>query len=200
MLRIGLTGGIGSGKSTVARVLTTLGAVLIDADAISRVSTAAGGGAIDEIVAEFGASSIDADGALDRDRMRALVFQDATARARLEAIVHPLVGMAIAARSADALAAGARCTVFDLPLLVESGGRWAAQVDVVWVCDCRPQTQIDRVMQRNGLLQPAVEQIIASQATRFARLAAADVVILNDGISLEQLEQSVRQAAELLGI
>ena len=200
MLRVGLTGGIGSGKSTVAHVLTTLGPVLIDADAISRASTAAGGEAIDRIAAEFGTQFIDANGALNRDRMRTLVFEDATARARLEAIVHPLVGTAIAARTADALAAGARCAVFDVPLLVESGGRWAAQVDVVWVCDCRPQTQIERVMQRNGLSRPAVEQIIASQATRDARLAAADVVILNDGISLAQLEQTVRQAAESLGL
>ena len=200
MLRIGLTGGIGSGKSTVAAVLGRLGAVLIDADAVSRASTAAGGAAIAAIRAGFGASFIDAAGALDRDRMRTLVFEDPSARARLEAIVHPLVGAAIAARTAEARAAHVRCAVFDVPLLVESGGRWAAQVDTVWVCDCREDTQIERVMQRNGLSRTAVEAIVASQARRSQRLAAADVVLYNDGLSLDQLEQATRQAARSFGL
>ncbi len=200
MRRIGLTGGIGSGKSTVARVLGTLGAVLIDADAISRDTTAAGGAATQPIRAEFGAPFLDSSGALDRDRMRTLVFEDASARARLEAIVHPLVGAEIAAQAAAAHASSARCVVFDVPLLVESGGRWAAQVDAVWVCDCRAETQVERVRQRNNLPRTAVESIIASQATRAQRLAAADVVIYNDAVSLEQLAHTVTQAAKSFGL
>ena len=200
MRRIGLTGGIGSGKSTVARALCTLGAVLIDADVISRNATAAGGAAIPSIRTAFGAAFIDTDGALDRDRMRALVFEDASARTRLEAIVHPLVGAEIAVQTAAAQAANARCVLFDVPLLVESGGRWAAQVDAVWVCDCRVETQIERVMQRNRLSRDAVESIIASQASRAQRLAAADVVIYNDGVSLDRLARTVTQAAKSFGL
>src|SRR4051812_20624711 len=125
--RIGLTGGIGSGKSTVLAMLQALGAVAIDADAISRATTAAGGAAISGISSRFGAEFIGADGALDRARMRERAYAHPESRKELEAIIHPLVGEEIARQVDDALAAGAACIVFDIPLLVESG-RWRAQL------------------------------------------------------------------------
>ena len=185
-LRIGLTGGIGSGKSTVAAMLAALGATVVDADAISRASTAPGGAAIEPIRQAFGDAFITPAGALDRDRMRARVFSDADAKARLEAIVHPLVraeiDRRIAACTADAI-------VLDLPLLVESTA-WRQRCDRVWVVDCTPQTQIRRVMARNGLSRAEVARIMATQASREARLAAADDVIDNHG-SLENLATQV---------
>ena len=199
MLRLGLTGGIGSGKSTVAHSLVALGAVLIDADRISRETTAAGGAAIAPIAGAFGPEFIDADGAMDRDRMRTLVFSDAGARERLERIVHPLVGQAAARSAAQAEQSGARCAVFDVPLLVESG-HWAARLDRVLVVDCRAETQIARVGRRSGLAPQAVESIIASQASRQERLAAADAVIFNDGLSLEQLGAVTKQVAHSFGL
>ncbi len=135
-LRLGVTGGIGSGKSTFAAMLRDCGAALIDADAIARAVTEAGGPAIADIRDTFGADYIDAQGALDRVRMRALVFADAGAKERLEAIVHPLVGNAIAQAAAVAAQAGQRLIVFDIPLLTESP-RWARQLDAVLVVDCR---------------------------------------------------------------
>ncbi|MBU3737988.1 MAG: dephospho-CoA kinase [Rhodoferax sp.] len=191
MIRLGLTGGIGSGKSTVADMLTDLGATLIDADALSRASTAAGGSAIDAIARIFGADFITPDGALDRDRMRALAYADPQARQRLEAIVHPLVGQAVRERTAQALASGCRCVVYDVPLLVESG-RWRQQVDRVLVIDCEEQEQVQRVMARNGLSRAEVERIIVAQASRAQRLAAADAVIVNHGIDRAGLRQQVR--------
>lgn len=199
MLRLGLTGGIGSGKSTVARSLVALGAVLIDADQVSRSTTAAGGAAIAQIGQTFGTQYLTADGALDRDRMRVLVFSDPAARERLERIVHPLVGRGIAEREAQAIGSGARCAVFDVPLLVESG-HWAARLDRVLVVDCRVETQVARVIERSALARETVLGIIASQATRGERLAAADAVIFNDGLSLEQLDTEVGLAAHRLGL
>ena len=199
MWRLGLTGGIGSGKSTVARSLVALGAVLIDADAVSRAMTAAGGAAIAAITSEFGPEFVDSAGALDRDRMRALAFSDPAARGRLERIVHPLVGEEMATLATDAVAAGARSAVLDIPLLVEFG-HWAARLDRVLVVDCTAETQIARVMARSGLARETAEGIIASQATRAQRLAAADAVIFNDGLSLEQLDAETRQVARLFGL
>ncbi len=191
-LRIGLTGGIGSGKSTVAAMLAALGATVVDADAISRASTAPGGAAIEPIRQAFGDAFITPAGALDRDRMRARVFSDADAKARLEAIVHPLVraeiDRRIAACTADAI-------VLDLPLLVESAA-WRQRCDRVWVVDCTPQTQIRRVMARNGWPREQVLAVLALQASRAQRLAAADVVIDNDGVDLETLRARVRAAWE----
>lgn len=131
---IGLTGGIGSGKSTVGEMLVDCGCTLIDADALARSVTAAGGAAMPAICEAFGADFADATGALDRQKMRNLVFADPEARARLEAIVHPLVSHETAARAAAAVEAGQRWVVFDVPLLVESG-RWRQQVDRVLVID-----------------------------------------------------------------
>lgn len=197
--RVGLTGGIGSGKSTVLAMLAQLGAATIDADAISRTTTAAGGAAIAAITEKFGAEFITPEGALDRERMRAHAYANPQARRQLEEIVHPLVGAESARQVEAALAANAPCIVFDVPLLVESG-RWRQQVDRVLVIDCSIETQVARVMQRSNLPEDAVRAIIAAQATRAQRLAAADIVICNEGLSLEQLAGEVRQAAQRFGL
>lgn len=199
MIRIGLTGGIGSGKSTVLQMLQQLGAVVVDADAISRATTATGGAAINSIRQRFGADFIGADGALDRERMRAHVYAHPAARRELEAIVHPLVGAESERQVQAALAAGARSIVFDIPLLVESG-RWRRQVDRVVVVDCTPATQVARVQARSGLTAAEVEAIIAAQAPRGLRLAAADTVIFNDGLTLAQLRAEVERAARTFGL
>jgi dephospho-CoA kinase len=188
-LRIGLSGGIGSGKSTVSALLAGLGAAIVDTDAIARELTLAGGAAIDAIRSAFGAELIDGTGALDRARMRALAFADSAAKRRLEAILHPLIGLETM-RRADAFAA-APAIVFDVPLLVESG-RWAALVDQVWIVDCREATQIERVLARSGWERGAVVSVIAQQATRKARRASADAVVFNDGIDRETLGAQVQ--------
>lgn len=198
-MRVGVTGGIGSGKSTVLQMLAQLGAAVIDADAISRGTTAAGGAAIAAIAATFGADFITPEGALDRARMRAHAYADPEARKQLEEIIHPLVGRESARQVQAALHAGMPCIVFDIPLLVESG-RWRAQLDRVLVVDCSPQTQVDRVMARSGLKAEEVRAIMAAQASRNQRLAAADVVICNEGVTLEQLRDNVVQVGRRLGL
>ena len=197
--RIGLTGGIGSGKSTVLAMLQALGAAAIDADAISRATTAAGGAAIAAIRARFGPEFVTADGALDRARMRERAYAQPEARRELEQIIHPLVGEEVARQVDAALAAGARCIVFDIPLLVESG-RWRQQVDRVLVVDCSPETQVARVVARSGLAPEEVRAIIAAQAPRALRLAAADLVICNEHLTLEALRYEVEQAARSFGL
>jgi dephospho-CoA kinase len=198
-MRVGLTGGIGSGKSTVLQMLAGFGAAVIDADAISRATTAAGGAAIPAIARRFGSDFVQADGALDRNRMREHAYADPLARKALEQIIHPLVGEESARQVQAALDAGARCVVFDIPLLVESG-RWRAQVDEVLVIDCSPQTQVDRVVARSALKPEEVQAIIGAQAPRALRLAAADAVICNDGLSLQQLRDNVVQVARRFGL
>lgn len=172
---IGLTGGIGSGKSTVASLLAGQGAWLVDTDAIARQLTAPGGCALPALADEFGADIVGADGALDRDRMRTLAFGDAKAKARLEAVLHPLIG---AEADAQAARAGGRPIVFDVPLLAESK-RWRQRVDRVLVIDCPQTVQVQRVMQRSGWTADAVERVIAQQAPRERRRAIADAVIHN---------------------
>lgn len=199
MKRLGLTGGIGSGKSTLSRFLAECGAAVIDADAVSRSVTAPGGAAIAPIRKTFGDALIDATGALDRARMRELVFADATARHRLEAIVHPLVGALTIQRAQEAQAGGARLLVFDIPLLAESA-RWPRELDAVAVVDCREETQITRVMARSGLTREAVQGIIAAQASRAARRAVADIVVHNDGLPLAALAAEARQIAARFGL
>ncbi len=199
LLRVGLTGGIGSGKSTVLQMLAALGAAVVDADAISRSVTATGGAAISEIARQFGGHFIGADGALDRAAIRDHVYADPDARSKLEAIIHPLVGAESARQVEAALAAGSRCLVFDIPLLVESG-RWRQQVDQVMVVDCAPATQVARVVARSALTAQQVEAIIAAQAPRAQRLAAADVVICNEGLTLLQLQAEVALAAQRFGL
>jgi len=187
-LRIGLTGGIGSGKSTVARVLDGLGCNVIDTDAIARALTQAAGSAIPMIVAEFGPDSIDQSGALDRSRMRQLAFADPSARRRLEGILHPLIRDETS-RQATAVDTGT--VVFDVPLLVESG-RWREQVDKVLVIDCSETTQVARVVARSGWTADAVQSVVAQQADRRVRRSAADAVIFNDGITPVELARAVQ--------
>jgi len=188
-VRVGLTGGIGSGKSTVATVLAGLGATLIDADAISRASTAANGLAIPAIRARFGDDFITAEGAMDRDRMRERVFADPAAKLALEALIHPIVRAEID-RQCAAMDGGV--AVLDLPLLVESAA-WRERADTIWVVDCPVETQVQRVMQRNGWPRAQVEAVLAAQASREQRLAVADVVIDNGDTSLDALKCQVEQ-------
>ena len=189
-LHLGLTGGIGSGKSTVASLLQALGAAIIDADAIARSVTAPEGAAMSEITRQFGDEFVQADGALDRTRMRALVFADPSAKQRLEAIVHPCVGEETRRQTQAALQQGHALLVFDVPLLVESK-RWRQQVQRVLVIDCEPATQIQRVVARSGLAADEVARIIAVQSPRAVRLAAADWVIYNEGLDLPALHEEV---------
>lgn len=198
-LILGLTGGIGSGKSTVAALLAGMGAAVIDADAISRSVTAARGLAIPDIRTQFGPQFVTHDGALDRDAMRTLAFADASAKKRLEAIIHPLVGAEIARQTDAALGTGHACLVYDIPLLVESS-HWRRRVDKVLVVDCSPTVQILRVQVRSGLTQAAVEGIIAAQASRANRALAADYVLCNDKISLGGLAQEVAQLWHWFGL
>ncbi len=202
MLRLGLTGGIGSGKSTVARMLAARGAAVVDADAIARACTAAGGAAMPAILAGFGPTFLTPDGALDREQMRTLAFSDTGAKQRLEAIVHPLVGMEIAAQAEAAVLAGARLTVFDIPLLVESvnASNWPAQLDRVLVVDCLEATQVARVVARSGMAVEMAQKIVAAQASRARRRAAADTVLFNDKCSLDQLRAEVEQIGAHFGL
>ncbi len=188
-MRVGLTGGIGSGKSTVASILLGLGARLVDTDAIARTIAEPGGAAIPALEAEFGPSILTAEGGLDRARMRELVFSDVPARKRLEAILHPLIGAECERQAASA--APGQAVVFDVPLLVESK-RWRAIVDRVLVIDASEQTQIDRVMARSGWSSDAVRAVIAQQADRALRRAAADAVIYNESLDLAELSLAVR--------
>jgi dephospho-CoA kinase len=198
--RIGLTGGIGSGKSTVAVFLARRGAAIIDADAISRSLTASGGRAMESIARTFGVAMIGADGAMDRQAMRERIFQDPQAKRQLEHIIHPLVSQITAEQAQAATHAGRRVLVFDVPLLVESGERWRKQVDRVIVVDCDVQTQQQRVMARSGLAVEEIERIIQLQASRAHRLACADVVLVNQGISFDELEAQVLQVAADFGL
>ena len=196
-MRIGLTGGIGSGKSTVAGALLELGALLVDTDAIARELTLAGGAGIAPIAAAFGAAVIDASGALDRERMRQLVFADAAARQRLESILHPLIGEIGQRRAAGA--APGQPVVFDVPLLAESR-HWRERVDRVLVVDCGEETQTARVAARPGWTAATARRVIAQQSSRARRRAIADAVIHNDGITIETLHGEVRALARLWSI
>ena len=189
-LLIGLTGGIGSGKSTVAHTLVQLGAHLVDTDALSRQLTAPGGLAIPLLRERFGADLIDAQGALDRARMRELAFSDPTARQALEGILHPLIHEQTEAQARAAQPG--QVIVFDVPLLVEAGPRWRDRVHRVLVVDTPEHVQVARVMQRSGWSRDMVERVIAQQASRAQRAAVADDVILNDGLTLDELAQQVR--------
>ena len=199
-LRLGLTGGIGSGKSTVASIMASAGAAVMDADAISRSLTLPGGRAIPAILAEFGSQLIASDGAMNREAMRALVFSNPESKRQLEAIIHPLVGQVLQEESIAATAAGHACLVYDVPLLVESGERWRRQVDWVCVVDCGVETQIQRVMSRNQLSRAEIERIISQQASRQQRLDCADAVIFNEGIDLAQLKQLVHEMMARFGL
>ena len=189
---VGLTGGIGCGKSTVADLFAARGASIVDTDQIAHSLTAPDGAAMPALVAEFGPDYADANGALDRAKMRNLVFSDAAAKAKLEAILHPRIRQATLAAAAEATGS---YVIFAVPLLVESGG-WVERVNRVLVIDCLESLQIARVMARNGLSEEQVKAIMATQATRAMRLAAADDVIDNNG-DLASLEPQIAQLHDL---
>ncbi|HNA04651.1 MAG TPA: dephospho-CoA kinase [Rhodocyclaceae bacterium] len=176
-LVVGLTGGIGSGKSLVAELFREHGVAIVDTDVIARELTGPGGAAMPAIRAAFGESVIDVRGALDRAAMRALAFGDPAQRERLEAILHPMIRRQ---SCEEVAAASAPYVMLVVPLLVESG-TYRERVDRVLVVDCSERTQLGRVMARNALAADAVRAIMAAQATRAERLAAADDVIDNEG-------------------
>ena len=186
---IGLTGGIGSGKTAVSDLLGKLGAGVIDTDLISHQITAPGGKAIPLISKEFGADFIDPQGALDRPKMRALVFADSNARQALEKITHPLIQQETAKQAFELAKSGVPYLVFVVPLLIESGF-WLKLIDYLVVVDCPEETQIQRVMHRNNMTRLDVENILKAQTSRKVRLAAANAVIENQG-SLDKLKSEV---------
>jgi dephospho-CoA kinase len=188
---VGLTGGIGCGKSTVADLFAALGATIVDTDVIAHALTAPQGAAMPAIVAEFGPDFAQPDGALDRARMRTLVFSDATARARLEAILHPRIR---AATEAAGKAATGAYVIYVVPLLIESGS-WRERVTRVLAIDCSEDTQVARVMQRSHLSADEVRAIMATQVTRARRLAEANDVVDNDA-GLEALRTQVQALHE----
>jgi dephospho-CoA kinase len=186
---VGLTGGIGSGKTMVSNALQSLGAAVVDTDLIAHTLTAPGGAAMDAIAREFGSDFLAADGALDRARMRNLAFTMPGAKRRLEQILHPLIRSASDAQARQA-AVHAPYVVLVIPLLVETGN-WKQRVDRVLVVDCPVATQVERVQRRSGLDADAVRKIIAQQATRQDRLDAADDVIVNQGDAQALLQRVV---------
>ncbi len=189
-LQVGLTGGIGSGKSTVAARWVALGAALIDTDALAHGLTAPGGAAMPILSEAFGADVVDDQGALDRARMRQLVFHDPAARRRLEAILHPMIGQQALAQADAARHKGHRLLLFDVPLL-NASSPFRARCDRILVLDCSATTQVSRVMARSGWTQKQVQSVMAQQLGREARRAIADAVILNDGLSLADLQAEV---------
>lgn len=191
-LKIGLTGGIGSGKSTVARCWAELDATLIDTDAIARNLTLAQGAAMPAIATEFGPQAVDDNGALNRNWMREQAFADPGFKRRLEAILHPMIG---ALTQEQAAASTAAVIVFDVPLLVESG-RWRQRVDKVLVVDCEEETQIARVIARNGWSREATLAVLSQQATRSQRRACADAVLHNEAITPDELKRQVLTLAK----
>jgi dephospho-CoA kinase len=178
--RVGLTGGIGSGKSTVADRFVARGAVLVDTDAIAHALTAPGGAAIPAVRQRFGDPMITADGRLDRPAMRELAFADPQARKALEAILHPMIRAETQRQVLAAAQAGADYVILAIPLLVESGD-WHGRIERIAVVDCPRETQIARAMARSALSREDVEAILRAQASREARLAVADDVIDNGG-------------------
>lgn len=178
---VGLTGGIGSGKSTVAELFVEHGAALVDTDAIAHELTMAGGAALPALIAEFGQGIVGPDGAMHRAAMRQRVFADPSARGRLEAILHPLIRQLSAARCRAAVAP---YVILAVPLLVESGS-YGERCDRIVVVDCPESLQIERVVARSGLSVAEVRVIMAAQASRQQRLAAANDVVINAGAKTE---------------
>ena len=188
MFKLGLTGGIGSGKTYVANLLAGWGASVIDTDQIAHALTAPEGLAIAPIRAAFGSDVIGPEGALDRARMRELVFSNPTERVTLEGILHPLIAQEILVQ---AKAATGLYAVFVVPLLVESG-RWRDRIDRLCVVDCDEATQIARVQARSGIPTDTIRRILDAQATRAQRLAVADDIIVNSAsTTVEELEKQV---------
>ncbi|MGW2413345.1 dephospho-CoA kinase [Streptomyces tubercidicus] len=193
MVKVGLTGGIGAGKSEVSRLLASYGAVIVDADKIAREVVEPGTPGLAAVVAEFGDDILAPDGTLDRPKLGGIVFADPDKLKALNAIVHPLVG----ARSAEleASAGPDAVVVHDVPLLTENG--LAPLYDLVVVVDAAPQTQLDRLVRLRGMAEDEAKSRMAAQASREQRLAVADLVIDNDG-PLEELEPQVRAVWERL--
>ena len=187
MYLVGMTGGIGSGKTFVADLFEARRVAIVDTDRIAHRITAPHGAAMPLIAREFGEAFVAADGSLDRARMRALVFADDTARARLEALTHPLIR---AETEREIKAARAAYVIVVVPLLVESGV-WRSRVDRVLVVDCTVETQVARVMRRSGFSREQVLAIVQRQAPREARLAAADDVLVNENIGAERLNEEI---------
>ncbi|MCF1596364.1 dephospho-CoA kinase [Streptomyces muensis] len=187
MLKVGLTGGIGAGKSEVSRLLVEHGAVLIDADRIAREVVAPGTAGLAAVVEAFGEDVLAADGSLDRPKLGSIVFADPDRLAVLNSIVHPLVG----ARSRELEEAAARdaVVVHDVPLLTENG--LAPLYDVVVVVDADPETQLDRLVRLRGMTEQDARARMAAQATREQRREIADIVIDND-VPLEELQRRVK--------
>ena len=191
MLTVGLTGGIGSGKSEVSRRLRDLGAVLIDADAVAREVVEPGTPGLAAVVAEFGTAILRPDGTLDREGLGRIVFGDPDKLARLNAIVHPLVGERIAARMAEVERDHPDgVVVYDVPLLVENN--LAGGYDVVLVVATSPETQLHRLVEQRGMTAEDAKARIAAQAPLADKLAVADIVIDNDG-TLAELDARVKQ-------
>jgi len=189
-IRLGVTGGIGSGKSTVCALLANKGIPVIDADAISRACTAPGGAALPAIAQAFGDAVFEAPGILNRNAMRALVFDQPQARVQLQALLHPLIAAEIERQAGQAALRSPPCIAFDIPLLVESK-RWRSVLDRVLVVDCQPQTQISRVMQRSGLTEESVQKIMAAQSSRATRLQCADFVLFNETVTIDAIGQQL---------
>ena len=190
-LVVGLTGGIGSGKSAAADEFARLGATVVDTDAIAHELTGPGGAAVAEVGRQFGAAFVDAAGAMDRKKMRELVFSDPQQKQRLEALLHPMIRAESTRRIAAATGPYALHVV---PLLVESAG-YRERVGRVLLVDCPEDLQVARVRQRSGLPEAEIRRIIASQVRRDKRLAAADDVIDNSG-TIAALQQQVRELHE----
>jgi dephospho-CoA kinase len=188
VLAVGLTGGIGSGKSSVAALLRSRGAVLVDADMLARQVVQPGGPAYEQLVGRFGREVLDTDGRVDRERLAGIVFADERARADLEAITHPPIGAAMM-RARDEHLGTPDVVVFDVPLLAALH-REALSLDVVVVVDCPPDVVIDRLTRIRGMQRVDAEARIAAQVTREERLVIADVVVDNSG-SLEELASRV---------
>jgi dephospho-CoA kinase len=189
-LVIGLTGGIGSGKSAVAEEFARLGATVVDTDAIAHELTGPGGAAVAEVMRQFGSAFVDASGAMNRKRMRDLVFSDAEEKQRLEALLHPMIRAESARRVAAAFAnRSGPYAVLVVPLLIESPG-YRERVGRVLVVDCPEDLQIARVQQRSGLPEGEIRRIIAAQIQREKRLAAADDVI-NNSETIAAMQQQV---------
>ncbi|QDL55612.1 dephospho-CoA kinase [Rhodoferax aquaticus] len=197
--KIGVTGGIGSGKSTIAKRLAELGAGLVDADLAYQTITGKNATGTKAIAAAFGPDLVGVDGRLERKTLRELVFADPIKRTQLESITHPLIRAEMDRLSTKLIWQGATCIVYDIPLLVESN-HWRNAVDAVLVVDCSQETQACRVKARNGWSTELISQAISAQSTRLRRLSCADYVIFNDGVSLDEVQHEVDEFARKFGL
>ena len=194
-LRVCLTGGIGSGKSTVARYLVQLDVPIIDADAISRSLTSPGGAGIEAIRDIFGDSFIDTEGGLHRDRMRDKIFSEPASKRALESILHPLIEEKIATQAS--IQSGSDIIIFDIPLMLENG-KWRSRMHRIIVVDCDENTQLQRVSQRPGWSSEMAKKAILQQASRCSRRACADIILNNQNIDFATLAHMVHEAVEQL--